>query len=242
MKDCNYPLLPRIIAHRGNSSEAPENTLIAIKSALELHPDAIEIDLHLSKDGEFVVMHDGEINRTTNGQGAILNYTLNELKQFDAGSWKNPAFKGEPIPTFWEVLNEVKGKSRLFVEMKIVGAEEQLLSTLKKADMLDDVVIISFYPQVLAKLAELSPNLPRAVLTGAESFEDFVKVAEAAKTRALDLYHLNLHRDVAEKLLDRSYLLYAWTVDEEEHMKRAVDIGITGITTNRPRKALELFR
>lgn len=238
----NYPLNPRIIAHRGNSSEAPENTMSAFRSALTLNPDAIELDLHLSKDGELIVMHDHLIDRTTNGTGAIAEMTVSQLKEFDAGNWKGETFKGEPIPTFREVLAEVKGKTRLFVEMKVVGAEEKLLNDLREFDMLKDVVIISFYPEVLAKLSELMPELPCAVLTGASTFEDFVNVAKRANTKALDLYHINLTREVAEKLLDRGYVLWAWTLDEITHMRRAVEIGITGITTNKPKTALELFR
>lgn len=238
----NYPLNPRIIAHRGNSSEAPENTLAAINSALELNCDAIEIDLHLSKDGELIVMHDSQIDRTTNGTGNIMDMTVSELKQFDAGSWKGEAFKGEPIPTFSEVLKAVKGKSRLVVEMKVGGAEEKLLQELRSFDMLEDVVIISFYPDVCAKLNELMPDLPCSVLTAVSTFEEFVDVTRKAKTKAIDLYHARLEREVAEKLLDRAYVLWVWTVDDVKSMRRAVDLGITGITTNKPKLAIELFR
>ncbi len=242
MQDNNYPLLPRIIAHRGNSSEAPENTLSAVYSALSLNPDAIEIDLHLSKDGELVVMHDAKVNRTTDGEGLLAELTVEKLKNLDAGSWKSDSFKGEKIPTFNEVLQAVKGKCRLIVEMKVVGAEEKLLYDLKAAGMLDDVVVISFYPQVLARLNEIEPDLPRAVLTAVSAYEDFVKVAKEAKTNFLDLCGGYLTREVARKLLDRGYILWAWTLDEEEHFKKAFELGVTGITTNRPRKALEFFR
>lgn len=238
----NYPLLPRIIAHRGNSSEAPENTLAAVTSALSLNPDAIEIDLHLSKDGELIVMHDPTLERTTNGKGAIVDFTVAELKTLDAGSWKSPNYTDEKVPTFKEVLKEVKGKNRLFVELKVVGAEEKLIQELEEADMLEDVVVISFYPQALARLAELKPDLPRSVLTGASSYDDFVRLANEAKTNAIDLYHLNLTREVAEKLLDRGYVLWAWTIDDIAHMKRAVELGVTGITTNKPKLAIDLFR
>lgn len=238
----SYPLIPRIIAHRGNSSEAPENTLAAVKSALELNVDAIEIDLHLSKDNQLIVMHDDAVDRTTNGTGKIREMTVEELKKFDAGNWKGEAFKGEPIPTFREVLEIVKGRTRLFVEMKVPGAEEVLLQDLRDFDMLDDVVIISFYPEVCARLSELAPDLPCAVLTAVSTFEEFVEVAKRAKTKALDLYHARLDRDAAEKLLDRGYVLWAWTIDDEENMKRAVELGITGITTNKPKLAIELFR
>jgi len=242
MNDNNYPLLPRIIAHRGNSSEAPENTLAAVYSALVLQPDAIEIDLHLSKDGELVVMHDAKVDRTTDGEGNIAELTVKELKKLDAGSWKGDSFKGEKAPTFNEVLQAVKGKCRLVVEMKVEGAEQKLLSDLKAADMLGDVVVISFYPKVLAKLKELEPDLPRAVLTAVSAYEDFARVAKEAKTNFLDLCGVYLTREVAVKLLDRGYLLWAWTLDEEEHFKKAVELGITGITTNKPGKALKFFR
>ncbi|MFA6693637.1 MAG: glycerophosphodiester phosphodiesterase family protein, partial [Bacillota bacterium] len=91
-------------------------------------------------------------------------------------------------------------------------------------------------------LNELMPDLPCSVLTAVSTFEEFVDVTRKAKTKAIDLYHARLEREVAEKLLDRAYVLWVWTVDDVKSMRRAVDLGITGITTNKPKLAIELFR
>ncbi len=96
-----------VAAHRGNSAHCPENTLTAFRSALALNIDMIELDLHMTKDGEIVMMHDHDVKRTTNGEGLVRNMTLAEIKALDAGSWKDEKFKGEQVPTFREFLELV---------------------------------------------------------------------------------------------------------------------------------------
>ena len=106
------PILPRIVAHRGNSSVAPENTLAAIQSAIDVGADMVEIDVYPTKDGEIVLLHDGTLDRTTNGTGSVSNYTLAELKELDAGSWKSLRYRGEKIP-LREALELAKDKIRV---------------------------------------------------------------------------------------------------------------------------------
>lgn len=111
-----FPIM--VIAHRGFSGQAPENTLASFQKAVELGSDMIELDVRFSKDGQVVVIHDDTIDRTTNGRGKVADYTLKELKQFDAGSWFAPQFSGERIPTLKEVLELVKGKVLVNIEIK----------------------------------------------------------------------------------------------------------------------------
>lgn len=93
-----------VAAHRGNSKYFPENTLVGFRSAMDLNPDMLEIDLHMTKDGEIIMMHDHAVDRTTNGSGLVREKTLAEMKTLDAGSWKDPKFAGEQVPTFREFL------------------------------------------------------------------------------------------------------------------------------------------
>ena len=114
-----YKNAVRIAAHRGNSKYYPENTIIAFKSALQLPVDQLEIDLHMSKDGHIVMMHDHTVDRTTNGTGRVRDLTLAELKELDAGSWKGEQFAGTRIPTFVEFLEMLKDYPEMTVNVEL---------------------------------------------------------------------------------------------------------------------------
>lgn len=139
-----------IMAHRGWSSRAPENTLAAIKLALRedwIH--SIEIDVQLSKDGTPVVIHDFRVNRTTNGQGYVKEMTLVQLRQLDAGSWFGETYRGEKIPTLVEVLKLCKGKKRLNIELKTAGdmyekLAEKVVALIERFQMEKEVIVTSF--------------------------------------------------------------------------------------------------
>ena len=111
----------QVIAHRGASAYAPENTLAAFERAIALHADWFELDCHLTKDGEVMVMHNGDVDKTTNGQGRIADMTLAELKALDAGSWFAPEFAEEPVPTLGEALDLAKERIGVYVEIKDAG-------------------------------------------------------------------------------------------------------------------------
>src|SRR5260370_42619921 len=104
--------------HRGNADECPENTLASFRSAIELDVDVIECDVHLSDDGGLAVIHDHLLDRTTDGSGLVRDYTMAELKRFDAGAWKDPRFAGERIPSLDEVLAVAKGRGGVAIEIK----------------------------------------------------------------------------------------------------------------------------
>ena len=109
----------QVFAHRGYSAKYPENTMAAFKAALKFNVDGIELDVHETKDGALVVIHDEKVNRTTNGKGYVKDYTLKQIKELDAGSWFNKNFKGEKIPTLKEVLQLVKPTGKIVnIELK----------------------------------------------------------------------------------------------------------------------------
>src|SRR3954452_5816424 len=107
-----------IIAHRGASGYAPENTIAAFDKALEIKTDYIEIDVQRSKDGKLVIIHDHKVDRTTNGTGYVRDLTYEQLKRLDAGSWNGPQFSGEKIPSFEEILDRYHGKIGILIELK----------------------------------------------------------------------------------------------------------------------------
>ncbi len=159
------PTETQIIAHRGASKLAPENTLSAIEKALELGVDMIEFDIHLSKDGEIIVLHDEMLGRTTDGSGNVADYTLKELKTFDAGSWFGDEFKGERIPMLKEVLTLVDGKSTCLIEVKwnqegvYKGMEENIVAEIKSFEAENWVIVQSFESSYLENINQLNPNI-----------------------------------------------------------------------------------
>ena len=154
-----------IMAHRGWSSRAPENTLAAIKLAVDedcIH--SIEIDVQLTKDGVPVIIHDFHVDRTTNGTGLVKELTLNELRKLDAGSWFSPKFKGEKIPTLEEVLELSKGRKRLNLELKTAGdmyrgLAEKVVWLVEKFQMENEVIITSFDHEKLKQVRQLTSNI-----------------------------------------------------------------------------------
>src|SRR3981189_711248 len=146
--------------HRGNADECPENTLASFRSAIELGVDVIECDVHLSDDSELAVIHDHLLDRTTDGSGFVRDHTMAELKRFDAGSWKDPRFAGERIPSLDEVLALAKGKGGIAIEIKNLplpypGIEDAVVQTVRGSEMVGDVVVISFDHRSVKRIAEL---------------------------------------------------------------------------------------
>ena len=140
----------QIVAHRGLPEDYPENTLIAYKHALMLHIDMLEIDVHYTKDKQLVVIHDDTIDRTSNGKGKVLDYTLDELREFDFGAYRGDKFKGERIPTLDEVLDLVDHFSkRLLLEIKkpsqYPGIEEMIVEKLKERGIPKHKVILQSF-------------------------------------------------------------------------------------------------
>ncbi|MBU1163058.1 MAG: glycerophosphodiester phosphodiesterase, partial [Proteobacteria bacterium] len=131
-----------IMGHRGAAALEPENTLLSIRKAMEIGVDAVEIDVHLSKDKEIVVMHDSTLDRTTNGTGPVNNYTLSELKKYDAG-------KGETIPTLQQVMELTDKKVSLVIELKEKDTEKIVVEQIKKNKIEDNVYVISFWHRLV---------------------------------------------------------------------------------------------
>ncbi|HHY20099.1 MAG TPA: DUF1080 domain-containing protein [Firmicutes bacterium] len=237
------PVYPRIAAHRGNSSVAPENTIAAIKSALEVGADLIEIDVHKTKDGEIVVIHDPTVDRTTNGRGYVANMTLEEIRALDAGSKKSAIYKGEKIPTLKEALITVNNKAMLIIELKVDGIEEEVLRLIEDVGMVNQVVVISFSASAIRRMNQIAPHIPTAILIGGNaSISDIERIAKSANTRVLDLAYTLIDKKTAAYFLDRGYTLWAWTVDNPAIMEHLKDCGVTVITTNVPAKAISTLR
>lgn len=228
-----------IIAHRGASHDAPENTLAAIRLAWQQNADAVEIDVRLSRDGALVVMHDDNTRRTAGHDAKIAAQTLEELKRLDAGSWKGAPFAGETIPTLGEVLAELPAGKGLVIEVKDARPEvvPALQSALAQSGVLPaQLLLIGFDYEQVKRLKSALPQLRVLLLRSAPlAVEELIALCRDASLDGVDLQHaFPLDEKAIAKLRAAGLAWYVWTVDDANIARRLVAAGVDGITTNRP--------
>lgn len=240
----------QIVAHRGASFDAPENTIAAQKLAWDQKADAVETDIHLSKDGRLAVMHDKTTKRTAGREGAVVEMTMAELKKLDAGSWKGPQFAGEKIPVLDEQLALIPPGKRMLVEIKI-GPEivPELKRTLARTNATEKkITIISFNFESLKEvrrqlpkyetlwlLSYRSPEAAKKAKTPNPTVDEMIRQAKAAGLTGLDLQHTwPLTAGDVKRIRDAGLQLHVWTVDDVAIAKRWIELGVASITTNRP--------
>lgn len=225
-----------IIAHRGASFDAPENTVASTKLAWEQGADAVETDIYLSKDGRIMCIHDENTKRTT-GVDYIVKETLSEtLRTLDAGSFKDPAFKGEKIPFLEEILAAIPKGKGLVIEIKC-GKEVLpiLKKVLEKAGRNKNISIIAFDFQTITEAKATFPEIPCYWLcSNADLYKKNINLAVAAGLDGVSLSYGIISEAVSGQLKKLNLKLYAWTVDDADEAKRLVSLGVKGITTNRP--------
>jgi glycerophosphoryl diester phosphodiesterase len=222
-----------ILAHRGASLQAPENTLAAFRAARAVGADGIELDVHLSADGVPVVIHDETLERTTDGRGRVDERTLIQLQQLDAGSWFDPAFAGEPLPTLEQVLDWAGDRLRLNVEIKAAAAGRAVLDLLAGFPRAR-VLVSSFDHALLAALHEREPRLPLGFLVDTPFWRR--ALARAAACRAASLHpRVDLvSRPLLTACRRAGQAVYPWTVDAPEPARRLRSLGVAGLFTNDP--------
>lgn len=226
-----------VIAHRGASGNAPENTLAAFKKAVALGATFIETDLQLSRDARFVAIHDATVDRTTNGQGAVHEMTLAELRRLDAGSWFGSAFAGERIPTLEEIFEFSKKNDVVFyLEIKPGGSwggEHALIGALRESEEIPRTVVISFDPAVVRGLRNIEPTLMTGLLYDGQIEHPLDKaVAIGARQLAVrgDLVTPAMIAEARKKDLQ----VVCWTVNHPAHMRMLIAAGVDGIMSDYP--------
>jgi glycerophosphoryl diester phosphodiesterase len=243
-----------IVSHRGESYDAPENTLAAINLGWERGMSGVEMDLHLTKDGQLITIHDKDTFRTTGGktQGGtkkvVLEQTADELRQLDVGRWKAPPFAGERMALIDEVLATLPKEKhrRLFIEVKVgPDAAAPLVAAIRKAGRPhEQTAVISFNLDTCAEVKKQMPELQVYYLhsmkadkqagTPAPTIDELIQAARGAKLDGLDLsYKGPIDAAMVKKVKDAGLKFYVWTVDEPADAKRMVSYGVDGITTNR---------
>ena len=239
----------KAVAHRGGALLAPENTLEAFRAGIASGADQLELDIHLSKDDVIIVMHDPTLQRTANQSGAIRDYTAAELKQFNAAS-AHPGHPPLEIPTLKEVLDLVKDTDlELQIEIKVdkdgngyEGIEERLIALLKEYELIDRSIVISFDFPTLARIQELQPSLRTGALVSKAYMSKIGSkgpkaVAEGIKALQVDyigINHTYLSPALHQELRNQELGIGAWTVNDEEAMKKIAALGVAFITSDRP--------
>ncbi|ANE48313.1 glycerophosphodiester phosphodiesterase [Paenibacillus swuensis] len=212
-------------AHRGWSGRAPENTLAAMKLALnESYVDWLELDVQLTKDGVPVVIHDFTLNRTTSGRGKVKDRTLEQIRSLDAGRWFGPAYLGEKVPTLEEVLQLAKGRCKLNIELKTKGTlypgiEENVLNLLEEYDMKRDVCITSFEPLALRNVRLLDSGISMGLIMDGRP-ADLLRRLDELDCDLLSISYKYLSEAFAATVIQSGFRIMAWTVNEEKHIRR----------------------
>lgn len=240
--------LPLVIAHRGASALAPENTIAAFTKAVELGVDMIELDVHATRDGHLVVIHDETVERTAKGglTGRVRDLTLDEIRSLDAGSWKGAQFAGEKVPTLEETLSRFAGKTRFLIELKVSGVERQVVQVIEETGTVGDCILQSFDPEVVRVCRNLLPHVPTGLLYGDPRIPDSRKraayfVSEALKVNAplIGVHYLAVDAEFLRHVRHTAIGHFVWTVDDPAEMRRLIEAGVDGIITNRPELLVE---
>lgn len=234
-----------IIAHRGASHDAPENTVAAFEAAWQQQADAAELDIYQTKDGKIVVIHDSSTKRTTGVDLKVAERTLDELRRLDAGRWKGQRFGGQRLPTLPEMLATTPRGKQVFVEVKC-GPEvvPELLRVLSASGLPPhQTPVISFHANVIAAVKKARPELPAYWVVSLKPAKGkppptaatLIATAKQVRADGLDLSASEtLDRAFAQKVKAAGLKLYVWTVNDAQVARRMVELGVEGITTDRP--------
>ncbi len=238
------------VSHRGASAYAPEHTIMSYEMGEKMHGDYIEIDLQMTKDGQLIAMHDVTLDRTTNGTGHVKDFTLEEIKELDAGSWFNekypqffnPAYEGLKVPTLEEVFKKFGKNESYYIETKspdvYPGMEKELLRLVEKYDINKDKLLVqSFSAQSLKLMHELDPSIKLVQLisyrTNAAITDDEIQEIQQY-AMGIGPNHTYLNQEYVQKVVNSGLELHPYTVNEKERMQQLIDWGVTGMFTNHP--------
>ena len=242
-----YPVM--IIAHRGFSGAAPENTLASFQKAIEIGSDMIELDVQLSKDGKLVVLHDNTLERTTNGQGRVEDYNLQELKKLDAGAWLGAQFSGEKIPTLEEALDLAKGRVLVNIEIKhpehgqypITDLADHALEEVKNAGVIDRVIFSSFNPAALEWMKKNEPRVWGALLYH-RAWNSLPEVTGGREYSVLNLRNSYLTKTKIDEIRRDGMKVNVYTVNPGEDLEQFVKSNVDGIITNHPDRLINILK
>lgn len=230
-----------IMAHRGASGKAPENTIAAVKQAIKDGADWVEIDVQETKDGAVIVIHDSDLMKLANVNTKIWEGTLKELQQSDVGSWFDPKFAGEKIPTLKQVLQEAKGKAKVLIELKYYGHDialaQKVVDIVEELDMSKEIALMSLEPSQLKKIKTLRPDWDIGIL-----FSMLVGDMAKMDVNFLAVNMAMIHPGFIRETHAIGKKLYVWTVDDPLSMFKMLSLNVDGIITNEPEIAKKVIQ
>jgi len=232
------------IAHRGASAYYPENTIESFQGAISMGADMIELDVQLTRDGEVVVFHDEKLTRCTNGKGRIAEYNLVELKKLDAGSWFGKGYQGAKIPTLEEALSLCRDKVAVNIEIKTEavdenvrnGIEEKSMNIVERRGMREHIVFSSFDPRTIKHLKKIDNTVATAVLFEKGYYGSKLpsEIIEWAKADAFNCSKNELGKKWLANIASNNIPVNVYTVNDKKGMRRFLEMGVSGIFTNKP--------
>ena len=240
---------PLVIAHRGDSAHRPENTLASFSSALEVGAELVEFDLHLTRDGHPVVLHDAALDRTTSGLGPVRERTLLEVRALSAGypARFGAAYAGERVPTLVEALAFLRGRAKVMIEIKAEavgdddedGIEARTIAEVRKAGMVGDVAFLSFDRRALVRCRDLAPEIPRGHLFHRVETAEVIRGAREVACDIVMPEKGMLSDELRALVAEAGLKLATWVVDEPEELLALARFGLYGVGTNRPGVLIE---
>ena len=233
------------IAHRGLSARFPENTLAAFRGAIEAGAQMIELDVSLSKDRQLVVIHDNSVDRTTNGSGPVKAHSLLELSRLDAGSWFDPRFKGERLPTLAQVLDAANGHLLVNIEIKpeafephgpADAVERQVLALVCDKKMVEDVLVSSFEWQVLENLRQMDPDIALGLLSEAPVDASLLEWHQRIKAFSWHPDYRVLTRSQVDTFHKLGARVFPYAVEGKIDTRGMLAMGVDGLIVDDPRQ------
>jgi len=250
--------MPLIIAHRGDSVHAPENTLAAFRLAVEAGAEGIELDVRLARDGVAVVFHDSSLDRIAGLEGKVVHYSSEQLRNMDVGTWFNrhtpkfadPAFESEYVPTLAETLEFLRGfEGLIYIELKCKDADAERLSkavcdVLSSSPLLPRIVVKSFKLSVIPHVKKFCPSVRTAALFAPKirnilrKDKHLLRLASDVGADEISLHFTLATRKLMRKAASRNLRVIIWTADNPRWVRRAMKLGIAAIITNDPARLL----
>jgi glycerophosphoryl diester phosphodiesterase len=235
-----------ILGHRGASGTAPENTESAFKKALQNGADGVELDIHLTKDKELVVIHDERVDRTTNGTGYVKDLTLREIKKLDAGSYFSPQFAREKILTLGEALEITNGCKIINIEIKnniirYPNIEEKIINIIKQKKLEDKIICSSFNHYSIHIMKKLASEIKTGLLYLSTLYQPWV-YAKRIGADAIHPYYFSVSSDIIKGCHKNKIKVNVWTVDDRDMIKEMIINQVDIIITNYPEIALEILK
>ena len=240
----NIPI-PMYIAHRGLSARYPENTLAAFEGAIAAGAHMVELDVSLTKDRRLVVIHDDRVDRTTNGSGAVKALTLEQLARMDAGSWFDPVFSAERVPTLAQVLDAVNGRLRVNIEIKpeaferqgpADAVERQVLELVREKKMLNDVLVSSFQWQILENLRAMEPAISLGLLSELPANERLYRCYRRIEGFSWHPDYRILTRSQVDAMHGLGARVFPYTVKGKMETRALLAMGVDGLIVDDPRQ------